>query len=119
MSLQEIADKLVTYCRAGQFEEAQKELFAEDAVSIEPMATEAFAKETKGLQAIIEKGEKFESMVAEYHQLEISAPLLADNSFVISLHMDVTMKEKGRMDMRELCVYVVKNGKIVSEQFFM
>jgi hypothetical protein len=32
--------------------------------------------------------------------------------------MDVTMKGQGRMQMTELCVYVVKDGKIVSEQFY-
>jgi len=29
------------------------------------------------------------------------------------------MKERGHMDMTELCVYQVKDGKIISEQFFM
>jgi hypothetical protein len=29
------------------------------------------------------------------------------------------MKERGEMDMTELCVYKVKDGKITSEEFFM
>jgi len=29
------------------------------------------------------------------------------------------MKDKKRSDMAELCVYHVKDGKIISEQFFM
>ena len=33
--------------------------------------------------------------------------------------MDVTTKQQGRMDMTELCVYHVKEGKIICEQFFM
>jgi ketosteroid isomerase-like protein len=32
--------------------------------------------------------------------------------------MDVTMKGFGRMNMDEVCVFEVKDGKIVSEQFF-
>ena len=32
--------------------------------------------------------------------------------------MAVTMKGMDRMKMSELCVYQVKKGKIVSEQFF-
>jgi ketosteroid isomerase-like protein len=32
--------------------------------------------------------------------------------------MDVTMKGQGRMKMDEIAVYGVKDGKIVSEQFF-
>ena len=63
MNTQQIATRLTELCRQGQFEAAQKELFAEDAVSIEPHETPDFPKETKGLRAIIEKGHKFGSMV--------------------------------------------------------
>ena len=33
---QEVADRLVTLCRKGEFENAIKELYAPDVVSIEP-----------------------------------------------------------------------------------
>ncbi len=29
------------------------------------------------------------------------------------------MKGQGRMNMTELCVYQVKDGKVISEQFFV
>ena len=69
--------RLADLCRQGNFETAQKELFAEDAVSIEPYATPAFEKETKGLPAIIEKGHKFESMVETMNSIVVSEPLVA------------------------------------------
>lgn len=119
MNTPEIAARLVELCRKGDFKSAQKELFAEDAVSIEPQATPGFEKETKGLRAIIEKGEKFESMIGETHSLSISEPLVTDGSFAVVLTMDVTMKGRPRETLKELCVYQVNNGKIVSEQFFM
>jgi len=119
MTTHEIASRLVVLCRQGQYETAQKELFGKDAVSVEPYATPAFEKETKGLDAIIEKGHKFESMVVEMHQLEVSEPMVATNSFSCTMHMDVTMKEQGRMNMTELCVYEVKDGKIIRETFYM
>lgn len=119
MNIKEIADRLVELCSVGQFETAQKELFAEDVVSIEPYATPEFEKETKGLPAILEKGQKFEEMVQTMHHLEMSAPLVATSSFAVTMRMDVTMKEKGQMDMTELCVYKVKDGKIISEEFFI
>jgi len=106
MTIKEIADRLVQLC-------------AEDAVSIEPYATPAFEKEIKGLAAIIEKGKKFESMVETVHNLEVSEPLLAANSFAITMHLNVTMKGQGAMDMTEICLYKVKDGKIISEEFFM
>lgn len=119
MSTTEIAARLVELCRQGKFETAQKELFAKDAVSKEPYATPAFEQETKGLDAILEKGKKWEGMVEETHGLTVSEPLVAGNSFACAMRMDVTMKQQGRMDMTELCVYKVKDGKIVSEEFVM
>lgn len=119
MTTQEIADRLIEYCRKGAWEAAQKELFANNAVSIEPYATPAFEKETKGLQAIIEKGHKFESMVEKTHGLNASEPLVAGNAIAFALTMDVTMKGRPRETWNELCVYQVKDGKIISEQFFV
>lgn len=119
MTTKEIASRLAELCRQGDFETAQRELFAEDAISIEPYATPEFEKETKGLQAILEKGRKFESMLETTNKLEASEPLVATQSFAMSLRMDVTMKDKGPMDMTEICVYKVKDGKVISEEFFI
>jgi len=119
MNTKEIAERLVALCRKGEWETAQKELFAADAVSIEPYATPEFPIETKGLEAIYEKGRKFGSMVEEMHSLSISDPLVAAGSFACTMSMDITMKGQGRMQMAELCVYDVKDGKIVSERFHM
>ncbi|MEJ7588580.1 MAG: SnoaL-like domain-containing protein [Ferruginibacter sp.] len=119
MSINEIAIRLTQLCREGQFETAQKEFFADDAVSIEPEASPAFEKETKGLPAILEKGHKFESMVETMHSITASEPLVADNSFCITMRLNAVMKGHGPMDVTELCVYKVKDGKIISEEFFM
>ena len=39
--------------------------------------------------------------------------------FALTMSIDVTMKGRGRSAMTELCVYRVKNGKIISEEFAM
>lgn len=117
MTTDEIARRLIALCREARWEDAQRELFAQDAVSIEPYATPGFEKETRGLQAIIEKGRRFQGMVEQMHSLAISDPVIATNSFACTMRMDVTMKGEGRMDMKELCVYEIKDGKIASEQF--
>ena len=119
MTTDQIASRLAELCRQGQFEAAQKELFAENAVSIEPEASPSFAKETKGLRAIIEKGHQWESMVEKVHGCSPSTPLVAGSAIAFTLAMDVTMKGRGRVKLEEICAYEVKDGKIVSEQFFM
>jgi hypothetical protein len=118
MTTQQIADRLAELCKKGDFEKAQKELFAEDAVSIEPQSSPGFEKETEGLEAILEKGRQFNSMMQEAHSINISDPIVAGNAIAIGLHMDVTMKGRGRSTMSEICVYEVKDGKIISEHFF-
>jgi hypothetical protein len=119
MDTKEIAKKLVEYCRKADWDGAQNELYDEHAVSIEPYETPDFEKETNGLKAILEKGRKFDSMVEKIHKVEVSEPLIAGGSIAFTLSMDITMKEKGRMNAPELCVYQVKDGKIISEQFFI
>lgn len=119
MSTQEIANRLVELCQKGDFEGAHRELYAEDCVSIEPHATPDFQQEVHGLDAIREKGEKWASMVEENHGLKVSQPIVGNNSFAVTMFMDVTMKGAGRMAMTELCVYQTKDGKVIAEQFFM
>ena len=77
MTIQQIADRLTELCRKGDFKKAQEELFDENAVSIETESSPAFEKETKGLKAIFEKGDKWNSMVQEVHSSSVSDPLVA------------------------------------------
>jgi hypothetical protein len=117
MTTKYIAERLVALCRDGKVETAQRELYAEDAINIEPYGTPAFPKETKGLRAIIEKGHTFAAMIEQVHSISISDPLVAGNSFAYAMNLDVTIKGHGRMKLDELCIYEVKAGKIISEQF--
>ena len=119
METKSIAQKLAEYCRKGEFEIAQEELYADDVTSIEPEAMGGFEKETKGKKEVKEKINKWMSTVEELHSNEVSEPLISGNSFAVVMDMDITMKGKGRTKMSELCTYTVKDGKITSEQFFM
>lgn len=119
MTTNEIATKLAELCAKEQYETAQKELYGEDCISIEPMESPSFKKEIHGLQNIIEKGHQFEKMVEKMHSTKVSTPLVTANTIAFTLSMDVTMKGRPRETMSELCVYEVKNGKIIKEQFFM
>jgi limonene-1,2-epoxide hydrolase len=116
MMTTQIAARLVELCRQGQFEQAQTELFADDAVSIEP--DYAPVEVVEGLEAIQEKGREFMRGVDVVHGIVVSEPAIAGNYFAVSMELDTTMKGRGRVRMEELCVYEVEDGKIISEQFF-
>ena len=117
MNTQEIANRLAELCRQGKYEAAQKELYSSDAVSIEPDDSPGL-KTVKGLEAIIEKGHQFQSMVEAVHSSTITDPIVAGNNFAVAAILDITMKGPGRVLMQELAVYEVKDGKIIKEQFF-
>lgn len=116
MNTQEIANKLVEYCRTGQFEQCYKELYADHCVSIEPAG--AMHERAEGMEAIHEKGKKWNEMVEEMHSAEVSDPIVAGSFFSLTMENDVTFKGRGRSKIEEVCVYEVQNGKIVKEQFF-
>lgn len=118
-SVSQVASSLVAFCRQGQFEKAQKELFSDDVISIEPEASQGFEKETRGLPAIIEKGHQFDTITEKIHGIRVSEPLIAGNTIAFTLSLDATMKGRERSTIEELCVYQVKEGKIISEQFYM
>ncbi len=116
MTTKEVADRLVSLCRTGQWGQAQDELYADHAVSIEPEGSPWGVAE--GLAAIKEKGKKWAEMVEEMHGGEVGDPVVAGNHFCCSMSNDATFKGMGRMQFEELCVYEVADGKIVSERFF-
>lgn len=117
MSTEEVAKKLVTLCREGKFEQVIQELYSPEIVSIEPDG--APWGTVKGFDAIAQKGKEWNEMVAEFHSGEVSDPLVAENFFTITMKSKVTMKGMNQpMDMDEVCVYEVNEGKVVKEQFF-
>ena len=117
MTTQEVANRLVSLCREGKHEQVVKELYAPDIVSIEPEG--APNRIAKGLEAIIAKGEQFDSRIEKVNTSFISDPVVADNFFSCSMLMNVNMKGVPvPVDMNEVCLYTVNDGKIVQEQFF-
>lgn len=117
MDIKDIAQRLAVLCREGKFEQAQRELYSDHAVSIEPAHTPG-PREVQGLDKIIAKGDEFQSTIEAYHGGYVSDPLVAGNHISLGLGMDITVKGQGRTNWEEVCVYEVKDGKIVSEQFF-
>ena len=116
MTTQEIADKVVEYCRQGKYQECYQELYSQDCVSIEPKG--AMMERAEGLEQMAEKGKKWNEMVEEMHGGSVGDPIVAGNHFSCTMSMDCTFKGMGRQKMDEICVYEVQDGKVVKEQFF-
>ena len=117
MTTTTVANRFNELAQSGQWDQIQDELFADNAVSIEPEHSPGL-QSVQGIAAIKEKGKQFGEMVEEMHGGYSNEPQVAGTHFAVAMGMDVTMKGHGRMKMDEIAVYEVKDGKIVKEQFF-
>lgn len=116
MTTEEIANRLVELCRKGEYETVYKELYSPACVSIEPKG--ANFEVCEGLEAMAAKGKAWNESMEEFHGSSIGDPIVASDHFSMTMMLDATFKGIGREKMNELCVYEVKDGKIVKEQFF-
>jgi hypothetical protein len=116
---QDVANRFFQLAQENRFDQIQDELYAGNAVSIEPPhGASGGLSNAEGLAAIKKKGEAFNEMVEEMHGGYCTTPVVGGNYFAVAMGMDVTMKGVGRTKMDEVAVYEVKDGKIVKEQFF-
>ncbi len=119
-TLLKIATNLVNFCKNNQEEEALNTLYADHAVSIEPISMPGQDnREVSGLAAIRKKHEWWKNSV-ETHSSNVEGPFLhGTDRFGVIFEIDATNKQANqRMTMRELAIYTVENGKITREEFF-
>jgi len=117
MTTQDVANRFHELAQTGKWDQIQSELFSDDAVSIEPEHSQGL-QTVEGKEGLKGKMEQFQQMTEEMHGGYSNEPQVAGNHFAVAMGMDVTMKGMGRMQMDEIAVYEVKDGKIVKEQFF-
>ncbi len=116
MTTQEVANKLIQLCRQGKNADAINELYADNIISIEPKGS--MQERTEGKANVLAKTATWLGMVETFHSSSISDPIVTPDFFSCSMETDTTMKGMGRMQLKEICVFQVENGKIVFEQFF-
>jgi hypothetical protein len=116
MTTEQVANRLVELCRQGKNAEAYRELFAADAVAIEPANNPE--RETKGIENLLKKNDQFGAMIKEFRGQHVSDPLVQGNYFSVSMGLDFIGHDDKPVQMAEIAVYKTENGKIVKEEFF-
>ena len=116
MTTQQVANHLVELCRKGEIQKAGDELYADSIVSVEP--DHAPLKTAKGKTAVQKRGQQFAAMIEQRHGGSFSDPTVCGRYFSVAMTLDATFKGQGRSKIEEICVYEVKDGKIIFEQFF-
>jgi ketosteroid isomerase-like protein len=116
MSIEAIAKDFTALCAKGAFEEAGEKYWSPDVVSIEPQ--EGPMQVAKGIAAVRGKGEWWYAN-HDIHATSAHGPFVNGDQFAVRFDMDVTPKQTGqRMQMQEVGLYTVRDGKIVEERFF-
>ena len=117
MTTEEVGKKLVDLCRNGEWMKAIESLYAKDIVSVEPRAMENMPAEMRGLDQVRGKTQWFIDN-HEIHDSNVTGPFVARDTFVVKFDIDVTNKaSKERMQMSEVGIYTVRDGKIAREEF--
>jgi hypothetical protein len=117
MTTAEVATQLVALCRAGNFVEAVATFYADDVVSVEAMDFKGMGREMRGKDAVKAKNlDWFDDN--DIHSASVTGPFVSPESFAVLYSFDWTVKTSGqRVQLSEVAVYTVVNGKIVREEF--
>jgi hypothetical protein len=117
MTTQEVAQRFNDLAQQEKWFEIHDELFADNVRSIEPSGSLYFDN-AEGKASVRKKGEEIVTRVTAFHGASTSQPVVARDHFTVRRQFDVTMEGIGRLQMDEIILYEVRDGKIVVEQFF-
>jgi len=117
MNTEEVAKKVVELTRKQAWKEAIDTLYDKDIVSVEARTMDGSSPEMRGIAAVRGKTDWWlENM--QVHSAKVSGPFVAHDRFVVQYDIDVTDKNsKKRMQLSEVGVYTVRDGKIAREEF--
>jgi hypothetical protein len=103
--------------RKQAWHEALDTLYDKDIVSVEAQVSDGESPEKRGIDEVRGKTDWWLKAM-EVHAFKANGPFVAHDRFVVQNDADVTEKNsKKRMQLSEVGVYTVKNGKIVREEF--
>ena len=119
-SLRDVADRLVACCRNHDTATGLAELYHPDCVSVEPFEMPGGAgREFRGVDAIRAKHDWWNNTMEEHASTADGPYLHGDDRFGVIFEVDATDRSNGkRMQMKEIGIYHVRDGKIVREEFF-
>ncbi len=117
MTTLEVAAKFNELAQQEKWFDIQDELFADHVKSIDPPNSPYFGF-AEGKAAVRKKGKDFVGRIEAAHRFYTTEPLVTGNHFAVGREMDITVKGHGRIQINEIMLYEVKDGQVVSEQFF-
>jgi hypothetical protein len=117
MTTQQVAERFAGLAREEAWFQIQDELFAENVKSLEPPDS-PWLQNAEGKRAVREKGEAWVGRITAAHKRHTTEPIVGENHFVVGRDVDIDVQGLGRVRINQLMLFEVKEGRIVSEQFF-
>ena len=117
MTTAEVAARFNELAQQEKWFEIQDEFFAENVRSIDPPHSPYFGY-AEGKVAVRKKGEDFVKRIEAVHRVYTTEPIVSGNHFAVGREVDITVQGLGRIQINQVMLYEVKDGRIVSEQFF-
>jgi ketosteroid isomerase-like protein len=118
MNTQQIANDLVALCKAGKLDEFGDKYWAEDVTSVEAAGPPGADLTARGKAAVKGKGAWWYDN-HEVHSTGVEGPYVNGDQFAVRYSIDFTVKASGqRLQMTEVALYTVRDGKVVEERFF-
>lgn len=116
MTTHDIAARFDVLAGQEKWFEIQEELFSDNVKSIEPAGSPYF-NNAEGKGPVRKKGEDFVKRVTALHHSSTTQPIVAGNHFAVGREVDMTVDGHGRIQIKQIMIYEVRDGKIISEQF--
>jgi SnoaL-like domain len=113
----EVAKRFNELAQQEKWFEIQDELFADGVRSVEPAGAKNLPN-AEGKAIVRKKGEAWVSRIEAFHGGHTSEPVIGGNYFAVGRQASITVQGLGRVEINQVMLYEVRDGKIVLEQFF-
>lgn len=117
LTVEQVAERFNLLAQREKWFEIQDEFFTDDVKSVEPPDS-PYMPSAEGRTNVRKKAETFIATIEAVHGASTSSPLVCGNHFAVGRELEVTVKNHGRIQMKQIMLYEVRDGKIISEQFF-
>ena len=109
-TIHEIAARFNELAREEKWFEIQEEFFTEDVRSIE-LSRFPYLENAEGKSRVRKKATDWVNRIETVHRLFTTEPIVAGNHFAVGREMDLTMQGLGRVQINEIMLYEVKDGR--------
>lgn len=117
MTTRQVAARFNELAQQEKWFQIQDGFFSDNVRSIDPPHSPYFGY-AEGKTDVRNKGEAFVKKIEAVHGASTSEPVVAANYFAVARKVDLTVTGFGRIQIDQVMLYEVKDGEIISEQFF-